>query len=227
MIPKKRVLTEKVQSSTQLSRFDADRLSNEDAIECVHYVIHMLSTCQKLCGQIVDVASFLNQEITGITQGRAHLYIPNKKQLLPTEYSTVASFQVHFGKRFYGTLYIEADPEQPMYPSLSIPLAHLLAQICGWLLYTFEHVTLLQLQCQRLDLLSPEPLTEREHEVLKLIGCGFSQKEIAKTLKISPATVSKHRQHIYEQLHVHNKQDALLVAYQTGLLSFISNIKHP
>jgi DNA-binding NarL/FixJ family response regulator len=66
-------------------------------------------------------------------------------------------------------------------------------------------------------------LTKREREVLALMCRGYNQEAIADLLCISPATVGKHRQHIYEQLGVHCERDALLVAYQTGLFSLIDD----
>ena len=59
--------------------------------------------------------------------------------------------------------------------------------------------------------------TRREREVLDLMCRGNNQDAIAEKLCVSPATVGKHRQHIYEQLGVHCERDAILVAYQAGL----------
>lgn len=49
-----------------------------------------------------------------------------------------------------------------------------------------------------------ESLTEREHEVLRLISIGKSNKEIARELVISPKTVSVHRTNIMTKLDVKN-----------------------
>lgn len=49
-----------------------------------------------------------------------------------------------------------------------------------------------------------EALTERELEVLSLIGQGLVTKEIAAELGLSPKTVSAHRQNIMEKLDLHN-----------------------
>jgi DNA-binding NarL/FixJ family response regulator len=69
-----------------------------------------------------------------------------------------------------------------------------------------------------------EPLTKREKEVLELMFRGRNQEEIADQLCIAPATVNKHRQHIYERLGVHNERDALLAAYHIGILSLLDNL---
>jgi two-component system uhpT operon response regulator UhpA len=54
-------------------------------------------------------------------------------------------------------------------------------------------------------------LTEREHEVLKLVVDGKSSKEIARTLNISHKTVSVHRTNIMGKLGVQNSAE--LVRY--------------
>ena len=63
-----------------------------------------------------------------------------------------------------------------------------------------------------------EPLTERETEVLVLLGWRYSNKEIAKELNISPLTVKKHASNIYRKLHVKNRRQAVTVARQLGIL---------
>ncbi|MDA0349482.1 MAG: response regulator transcription factor [Verrucomicrobia bacterium] len=62
-----------------------------------------------------------------------------------------------------------------------------------------------------------QPLSEREMEVLKLLGEGFLKKEIADHLRISISTVVTHVAHIYEKLHVKNAPSAVSKAYQLGI----------
>lgn len=47
-------------------------------------------------------------------------------------------------------------------------------------------------------------LTARESEVLHLIAAGFTAKQIARELKISPYTVRTHRDNLRRKLGVHN-----------------------
>ena len=54
---------------------------------------------------------------------------------------------------------------------------------------------------------------------------GYDQWAIARMLSTSPATIRKHRQSIYERLNVHNVQEAILRAYQTGLYSPLEDIE--
>ena len=61
-------------------------------------------------------------------------------------------------------------------------------------------------------------LTEREKEVLGEMGEGYSQKEIAAHLFVSPHTVNTHIQHIYEKLHVHSGIEAVSKAIRERLI---------
>lgn len=61
-------------------------------------------------------------------------------------------------------------------------------------------------------------LSEREKEVLQLIGKGLSSKMIAETLSISVHTVNGHRQNLMQKLHVANSSEAYSVAMKLGIL---------
>lgn len=64
----------------------------------------------------------------------------------------------------------------------------------------------------------PAGLTAREVEVLPLLARGFSNKEIAERLVISPKTVGKHVEHIYAKIGASSRAAAGLFATQHGLL---------
>ena len=62
-------------------------------------------------------------------------------------------------------------------------------------------------------------LTPREREILAWVARGKSNSEIATTLCLSPGTVRKHLDHIYEKLDVSNRTAAVNRAYRAnGLL---------
>ncbi|MGB1130247.1 MAG: response regulator [Haloferula sp.] len=61
-------------------------------------------------------------------------------------------------------------------------------------------------------------LSEREQDVLQLLGEGFVKKEIADKLSISSHTVATHVRHIYEKLDVVNAPSAISMAYKKGLM---------
>lgn len=60
-------------------------------------------------------------------------------------------------------------------------------------------------------------LTEREIEVLKKIAEGFSNKEIAKQLFLSPRTVDTHRQNIMKKLNMNKVVGLIKFAIKNGL----------
>ena len=62
-------------------------------------------------------------------------------------------------------------------------------------------------------------LTERELEVLMLIGEGLVTKEMAGRLSISVRTVETHRRNIHEKLDVRNATAAIYKARQLNVLS--------
>lgn len=62
-------------------------------------------------------------------------------------------------------------------------------------------------------------LTEREREVLTLIGRGFNNEEIADELVISPATAKTHVSRIMSKLDARDRAQLVVVAYETGLVA--------
>jgi DNA-binding NarL/FixJ family response regulator len=64
----------------------------------------------------------------------------------------------------------------------------------------------------------PEPLSAREREVLRLVARGTSNREIAKELFISEATVKTHLTHLYGKLGVRDRAAAVAAAYDRGIL---------
>jgi len=63
-----------------------------------------------------------------------------------------------------------------------------------------------------------EPLSAREREVLALVARGASNREIARDLFISEATVKTHLTHLYAKLGVNDRAAAVAVAYDRGIL---------
>lgn len=64
-----------------------------------------------------------------------------------------------------------------------------------------------------------ETLTQREKEVLKLVGEGYQNKEIADYLCISTKTVEKHRANIMQKLDLHTASALTSYAIEKGLIS--------
>jgi DNA-binding NarL/FixJ family response regulator len=62
-------------------------------------------------------------------------------------------------------------------------------------------------------------LSPREVDVLRLVAAGTTNREAARRLLVSEATVKTHLLHLYEKLGVNDRAAAVNEAYQRGLLS--------
>jgi LuxR family transcriptional regulator, maltose regulon positive regulatory protein len=63
-----------------------------------------------------------------------------------------------------------------------------------------------------------EPLTDREHEILRLIAEGQSNTEISQRLYLALSTVKGHNLRIFAKLQVQNRTEAVARARELGLL---------
>jgi DNA-binding NarL/FixJ family response regulator len=64
-----------------------------------------------------------------------------------------------------------------------------------------------------------EPLTQRELEILQLVARGTTNREAARRLFISEASVKAHLLHLYTKLGVNDRAAAVAAAYERGLLT--------
>jgi two-component system, NarL family, nitrate/nitrite response regulator NarL len=60
-------------------------------------------------------------------------------------------------------------------------------------------------------------LSEREKEVIKMVGKGLKNKQVAEALFISSITVHHHLTSIYSKLEVTDRLELLIFAYRHGL----------
>jgi NarL family two-component system response regulator LiaR len=66
---------------------------------------------------------------------------------------------------------------------------------------------------------TPDPLTDREVEVIGLVAKGLGNQEIAERLVVTEATVRAHVSNILSKLHLANRTQAALYALREGLAS--------
>ncbi len=166
--------------------------------DCAQLIVDLLSFGQTLFKQTHKVSERLCKEVVRATQGSARLLLPclDSSTGRHVAFPVSVSFPVRFRNRIFGTLEIATDPVRPANPALPLPVAQLLANICGSLLYTLELAAFIEGQCQRLDYQDPG-------------------------LAITPATVDTHRKRISEKLGVHCERDIPLAAYQAQLFSIL------
>jgi DNA-binding NarL/FixJ family response regulator len=62
----------------------------------------------------------------------------------------------------------------------------------------------------------PDPLTERETEILRLMAGGYSNKEIANSLGVAEGTVKNHVSNILSKMGVRDRTRAVLKAFELG-----------
>ncbi|HEX6480928.1 MAG TPA: LuxR C-terminal-related transcriptional regulator [Ktedonobacteraceae bacterium] len=206
-----------------MQAYNIDFTTGTDLEGYVQLIEDLLSLGQKVYQQIHEVGESLCQEVMRATQEKARLLLPGRDLSAgqPVPFPIFVSFPVQFRNRNYGRLDVAPDSEHPGSPALPLPMAQLLAQTCGSLLYTLELTAFMEGQCKRLEDQAPVRLTKREQEVLELICSGCSQQIIAARLHIAPTTVDTHRKRICEKLGVHSERDIPLAAYRANLFSIL------
>jgi two-component system response regulator NreC len=63
-----------------------------------------------------------------------------------------------------------------------------------------------------------DPLSEREHEILRLLALGHTNQEIATQLYLSVRTVETHRAHIMQKLRITTRAELVRYALEQGML---------
>ncbi len=187
---------------------------------------HLCLLTQELSNGEKDPITHLCKDIAILSNGRMQLRI-NLNEPFAILDQDISVFPVSYKnekqERCYGTLYVANETDSSSLSYIPVLVVEQIASICAWLLYTIELNQFLQMQSKHLSPLLHRDLTKREIEILQLMCLHNSQEEIAEMLCITPATVNKHRQRVYEVLDVHNLQDAIFKAYQLGLFSPLSS----
>lgn len=65
---------------------------------------------------------------------------------------------------------------------------------------------------------APDPLTDRELEILRLMAGGYSNKEIASTLHVAEGTVKNHVSNVLSKLGVRDRTRAVLKALEAKII---------
>ncbi|MDZ7791569.1 MAG: response regulator transcription factor [Xanthomonadales bacterium] len=75
-----------------------------------------------------------------------------------------------------------------------------------------------QMRTEFSSLSQPDPLTDRETEILRLMAGGYSNKEIAGALSVAEGTVKNHVSNILSKMGVRDRTRAVLKALEGGLI---------
>ncbi len=62
----------------------------------------------------------------------------------------------------------------------------------------------------------PNPLTEREREVVGLLSMGKTYKQVASALQVSQSTIRNHLHNVYHKLDVVDRAQAVIVSREHG-----------
>jgi DNA-binding NarL/FixJ family response regulator len=100
-------------------------------------------------------------------------------------------------------------------------VAGLLQQFHSFQADSIKHVETISIRAigsEYRQVITDEPLTARELEVLKLIVDGYNNTEIAGELYIAEGTVKTHVRNILNKLYVNNRTQAAIRALRSGLV---------
>ena len=105
--------------------------------------------------------------------------------------------------------------------SVAAGYVYLQPALARWLLEDYQRVVE-QEEGAAVTTVAPEELavlSDREREVLELIADGLTTPAIAKRLKLSPNTVSRHRERIMKKLNLHSITELVKFALRAGLIT--------
>lgn len=75
-----------------------------------------------------------------------------------------------------------------------------------------------QMRTEFSSLPQPDPMTDRETEILRLMAGGYSNKEIANALNVAEGTIKNHVSNILSKMGVRDRTRAVLKALEAGLI---------
>jgi two-component system, NarL family, response regulator NreC len=73
-------------------------------------------------------------------------------------------------------------------------------------------------EAEERDRAEADPLSEREHEILRLLALGHTNQEIVGQLYLSVRTVETHRAHIMQKLRIQTRAELVRYALEQGML---------
>lgn len=195
-------------------------LAEEDDLQVVGEAVNGIDAIQKVADLHPDVIlmDLVMPEMTGI-EAIQHITAsyPEARILVMTSFAADDKVFPSIKAGALGYLMKDSDPED---------LIRMIHQVYRGELSihpTIARKVIQELNRPHQEPLTPDPLTERELEILQLLAQGVENKEIARRLVLREATVRTHVSNILSKLHLANRVQATLYALRKGIASLDSS----
>lgn len=197
-------------------------LGSSDEFDEKTVFARFMKICEQLHVQRKDLLVCLRQEVVASTEGQALLLFDGESK--PSNFTYARKVPICFDSKVYGMLLVFLN-ENVVQGALQDSTFVMIAWLCGFVFSTYELHWIVQEHARR-SVPIPESVsvsqsdfTKQQWEVLQLICRGNTKEQIMQKLHITSSTLQKHRQAIYNILHVNSESDILMVAFQLKLFS--------
>lgn len=145
----------------------------------------------------------------------------------------VLALTVHEDKQYFmemlaagasGYITKQAAADDLMAAIRAVAAGHVYLQpaLARWLLEDYQrlvkHETTLPRPAKEGFAVGLEILSQRERQVLELVGQGWNNQQIGARLGLSPKTIARHRERIMRKLNMHSRTELVKFAIRTGLI---------
>lgn len=167
---------------------------------------HVASAAELAAATVEMVRGFVPAESVRLMPGEAVAGMPHHLATLPLAMSAGTPVSIVLERRHAHF----SERERERLALLQPHLAFLFRQAAGALPSLPSSGTAAAPQARDLASASSAALTPREGDVMHWLACGKTDADIAALLAISPRTVHKHLEHIYEKLGVETRTAAVM-----------------
>ena len=127
------------------------------------------------------------------------------------------------GASGYITKQAAADDLMAALRAVAAGQVYLQPALARWLLDDYQRLAKQESQVKSAEngeaAVSLEILSQREREVLELVGQGWNNQQIGMRLGLSPKTIARHRERIMNKLNLHSRTELVKFAIRTGLIA--------
>jgi DNA-binding NarL/FixJ family response regulator len=197
-------------------------LTNQEGIKVVGEAVNGLEAIKKARETVPDVIVMdLNMPVCNGLEATKTLQaqMPQAKILILTVSDSEADLfnAIKFGARGY--LLKNIDPGELIQYIFHVAQGGVIISplVAADLLTEFKRLTGTTTGVTQPSRVEEEVLSPREEEVLQLVACGDTNKQIADTLSISDNTVKTHLRNIMDKLHLVNRSQAAVYAAKKSL----------